>query len=73
MSIEKQVSIDEVLIAESGHVFIRETTTFVEDEEIVAKAYKRMSFAPGDNVDALPASVQAICAAAWASAASVTS
>jgi hypothetical protein len=44
---------------------VREATTILRDGEEIARTYHRWSFAPGDDVSAMPANVQAIARAAW--------
>ena len=61
----KQIKIDEITVTESGVVLYREATSILEDGVELSKTYHRSSVAPGQDISAVPANVQAICNAAW--------
>ena len=65
MALTETKAIDKIEIVGLGHLQVREATTIMRDGVEVAKTYHRWSFAPGDDVSAMPANVQAIAAAAW--------
>jgi hypothetical protein len=65
MALTKEVAVDQITVTENGIVLVRETTTIKEDGEEISKKYHRSSFAPASDVSAMPANVQAVCAAAW--------
>lgn len=65
MTLSKETTIDQITVEASGVVLVREAITIVEDGEQLSKSYHRTSFAPGSDVSAQPANVQAICSAAW--------
>lgn len=65
MALTEQVVIDKVEVVENGTLQVREATRILKDGEQIAQTYHRWSFAPGSDVSAMPANVQAIAAAAW--------
>jgi predicted ThiF/HesA family dinucleotide-utilizing enzyme len=65
MALTKEVAVDQITVTENGIVLVRETTTIKEDGVEISKKYHRNSFAPASDVSAMPANVQAVCAAAW--------
>ena len=65
MGLTETKAIDKIEIVGLGHLQVREATTIMRDGEEIAKTYHRTSFAPGDDVSAMPANVQAIAQAAW--------
>jgi hypothetical protein len=65
MALTKEVAVDQITVTENGIVLVRETTTIKEDGVEISKKYHRNSFAPGADVSAQPANVQAIATAAW--------
>ena len=67
MALTEQKVIDKIEVVENGTLQVREATRILKDGEEIAKTYHRWSFAPGADVSAQPANVQAIAAAAWTS------
>jgi hypothetical protein len=66
MSLTETKTIDRVeLVGTHPILQVREATTIMRDGEAIAKTYHRWTFAPGDDVSAMPVNVQAIAAAAW--------
>lgn len=65
MSLTETKAIDRIEVVELGYVQVREATTIMRDGAEIAKTFHRWSFAPGADVSAMPANVQAIAAAAW--------
>jgi hypothetical protein len=65
MALTETKVIDKIEIVGIGNLQVREATTIMRDSEEIAKTYHRWSFAPGEDVSAMPANVQAIAAAAW--------
>ena len=65
MALTKEQVIDKVEVVENGTLQIRQVTRIMEDGKELSSSYHRWSFAPGDDVSAQPANVQAIAAAAW--------
>lgn len=65
MALTETKAIDRIEVVGLGYLQVREATTIMRGEEEVAKTYHRWCFAPGDDVSAMPANVQAIAAAAW--------
>jgi len=61
----KQVKIDQITVTENGIVLYREATSILEDGVELSKTYHRSSLTPGQDISAVPANVQAICAVAW--------
>lgn len=57
--------IDKIEVTENGIVQVREATRIMKDGEQLAQAYHRWSFAPGSDVSAMPANVQAVAEAVW--------
>ena len=65
MPLTETKAIDRVEVVGLGHLQVREATTILRDGEQIAKTFHRWSFAPGSDVSAMPANVQAIAQAAW--------
>jgi cell division FtsZ-interacting protein ZapD len=65
MALSEVKVIDKIEVVENGTLQVREATKIMKDGEEIAKTYHRWSFAPGSDVSAMPANVQAIAAAAW--------
>ena len=65
MALIKEVTIDQILINETGFVSIREVTKILEDGKEISKQYHRTSIAPESDVSMYPQNVQDICKAAW--------
>ncbi len=65
MSLIETKAIDKIEVVGMGHLQVREATTIMRDGQEIAKTYHRWSFAPGDDVSAMPGNVQAIAQAAW--------
>lgn len=66
MTLTETKIIDRVEIVEPHSILqVREATTVMRDGESIAKTFHRWSFAPGDDVSAMPANVQAVAQAAW--------
>lgn len=65
MALTETKAIDKIEIVGIGHLQVREATTIMRDGAEIAKTYHRWCFAPGDDVSAMPANVQAIAQAAW--------
>jgi len=61
----KEVKIDQITVTENGIVLFREATRVLEDGVELSKTYHRSSLTPGQDISAVPANVQAICAVAW--------
>lgn len=57
--------VDKIEVVVNGILQVREATTIMRDGEEIAKTYHRETFAPGADLSAMPANVQAIAAAAW--------
>lgn len=66
MSLTETKTIDRIELVGSHQILqVREATTVMRDGESIAKTFHRWSFAPGDDVSAMPANVQAVAQAAW--------
>lgn len=65
MQLTESKAIDKIEVVGFGHIQVREATTIMRDGQEIAKTYHRWSFAPGADVSAMPANVQAIALAAW--------
>ena len=65
MALTKEVAIDKIEVLEMGHIQVREITRVLEDGKELSASYHRWAFAPGDDVSAQTAKVQAIAAATW--------
>lgn len=63
MTLEKQITVDQIEVTESNHVQVRKKITVVEDGSVVAQSFHRHVIAPGDDYSNEDARVQAICAA----------
>ena len=65
MTITKEKVIDQITVVENGIVLYREATRIIEDGEVLTQTYHRSSLTPGQDLTGQPASVVAICNAAW--------
>lgn len=65
MALTKEQVIDKIEVVENGALQVREVTRIMEDGKQLSSSYHRWVFAPGSDVSAQPANVQAIAAAAW--------
>lgn len=65
MALTENKVVDKIEVVGNGVLQVREATTIMRDGEEIAKTYHRETFAPGSDVSAMPANVQAIAAAAW--------
>jgi hypothetical protein len=65
MALTKEQVIDKVEVVENGTLQVREVTRILEDGKQLSSSYHRWAFAPGSDVSAQPANVQAIAAAVW--------
>lgn len=66
MTLTETKIIDRVEIVEPHSILqVREATTILRDGQEISKSFHRWSFAPGDDVSAMPANVQAVAQAAW--------
>ena len=65
MSLAKSTVVDQITVTENGVVLFREATRVFEDGVELSKTYHRSSLSPGENINGVPANVQAICNAAW--------
>jgi archaellum component FlaF (FlaF/FlaG flagellin family) len=63
MSLEKNVSVDQIEVVENGSVQVRTKTTVFEDGTEISGSFHRHVIAPGDDYSQEDARVQAICAA----------
>ena len=67
MAITKETVVDQITVTENGIVLYREATRIIEDGKELTKTYHRSSLTPGQDLTGQPASVVAICNAAWTS------
>ena len=65
MALSEVKVIDKIEVVENGILQVREATRILKDGAEIAKTYHRWSFAPGSDISAMPANVQAIAQAAW--------
>ena len=65
MALTETKVIDKIEVVENGTLQVREATRILKDGEQIAQTYHRWSFAPGSDVSAMPANVQAIAQVAW--------
>jgi len=63
MSLEKNVIVDLIEVAENGAIQVRIKTAIMEDGKQISGTFHRHVVAPGDDYSAEDARVQAICAA----------
>jgi len=63
MTLEKNVTVDQIEVAESGCVQVRTRTLITENGNPISCSYHRHVIAPGDDYSNEDARVQAICAA----------
>lgn len=57
--------IDKIEILENGVIQARQANRIMRDEEVIATNYHRWSFAPGDDIVAMPQEVKDIAAVVW--------
>lgn len=65
MALSEVKVIDKIEVIEDGTLQVREATRIMKDGQEIAKTYHRWAFAPGSDVSAMPANVQAIAATVW--------
>ena len=65
MTIEKTVSVDQIVVNENGVINYREASRIVEDGQEIAKSYTRRGLIPGQDLADIPPSVVAICNTVW--------
>jgi len=65
MALTETKTIDQITVTENGIVLVREATRILKDDVQIAQTFHRWSFAPGDDVSAMPENVKAIAQAAW--------
>jgi DNA-binding transcriptional LysR family regulator len=65
MAITKTTVVDQVTVTENGIVLYREATRIMEDGNQLSQTYHRSSLTPAQDLTGVPASVVAICNAAW--------
>ena len=65
MALSEVKVIDKIEVIEDGTLQVREATRIMKDGQEIAKTYHRWAFAPGSDVSAMPANVQAIAAIVW--------
>ena len=65
MSLSKQTVVDQITVTENGTVLYREATRIMEDGNQISQTYHRSSLTPAQDLTGVPASVVAICNAAW--------
>ena len=65
MALSEVKVIDKIEVVEDGTLQVREATRIMKDDQEIAKTYHRWAFAPGSDVSAMPANVQAIAATVW--------
>ena len=65
MTLTETNIIDKIEIIQDGTVQVREATIILRNNEVIAKTYRRWSFAPASDVSAMPANVVAICNTVW--------
>lgn len=65
MSLEKTVEIDQIEVARTGHVQVREATIITENGQQISRTFHRSIFYPGQDVSGQPKKVKDICKAAW--------
>ena len=63
MSLEKNVTIDGIIVESSGFIQIRTKIVVLEDGKEVATSFDNRLILPGDDYSGEDARVQAICAA----------
>ena len=68
MSLTKTTTVDQITVTENGTVLYREATRIMEDGVQLSQTYHRSSLTPGQDLTGIPASVAAICNAAWTEA-----
>jgi len=65
MALTETKVIDQITVTETGFILVREATRILKDDVQIAQTFHRWSFAPGDDVSAMPENVKAIAEAAW--------
>lgn len=63
MSLEKNVSVDQIEVVENGCVQVRTKIAIFENGQEISSSFHRHVIAPGDDYSQEDARVQAICAA----------
>lgn len=61
----EKTSIDKIEVLETGHIQVRQANRIMRDEEVIATNYHRWSFAPGDDISAMPQEVKDIASVVW--------
>ncbi|NDB60769.1 hypothetical protein EB001_20335 [bacterium] len=65
MALTETKTIDQITVTENGFVLVREATRILKDDVQIAQTFHRWSFAPGDDVSAMPDNVKSIANAIW--------
>lgn len=65
MALTEETVIDQVLVDESGIIFVRSRTDVLRDGATIASTYHRASYEPGVDLSKESAKVQGIAAVAW--------
>jgi hypothetical protein len=65
MALTKTTLVDQITVSENGIVLYREATRIMEDGNQISQTYHRTSLTPAQDLTGVPASVVAICNAAW--------
>ena len=65
MALTKEVAIDKIEVLENGTLQVRQVTRVMEDGKELSSSYHRWAYAPGTDVSAQPANVQAIASTVW--------
>jgi len=65
MALTKTTVVDQITVTENGIVLYREATRIMEDGNQISQTYHRTSLTPAQDLTGVPASVVAICNAAW--------
>lgn len=65
MTINKEITIDQITVTDGGAVYIRHATKLIEDDIVLSTTYHREVIQKDADVSSYPARVQTICNAAW--------
>jgi hypothetical protein len=65
MSINKQITLDQVTVEKNGVLQCRETVVIIEDGVELAKTYHRFTLQPGQDLTGQHDRVAAVAQAAW--------
>jgi hypothetical protein len=65
MSLEKQIVIDKIEIAENGAVHVRQATKILEDGKELSSSYHRWVVTPGEDLTGQDPRVVAVANAVW--------